>query len=237
MGITAPMDMNYINEKLVIERYLKGALSTEEREAFEEAFLASPELLDQLEAAERLQEGLKDLGADGVDFHGARRSFPATLFHSPRYAVAATVMLAVSLVASGGLYLQNRGLAEQPTPGSAGAVHIVALETVRGVASDEPFNVFRRGEAGERVVLMVDPGFEPYSHFRATITRLDGFDSNATVLQLDNLQPGYEEMLALSLPATLLAAGDYEVRVDGWRSEWPANQEFEPANRVTFRVR
>lgn len=232
------MDMNYINENLVVERYLQGKLSTEESEVFEEAFLASPELLDQLEAAERLQQGLEDLQT--VEGGSQRRGnvvFAGSLFHSPRYALAATVVMAVSLVVSGGLYLQNIALSERSATGSATPVQIVALETVRGVASDEPFNVLNISEPGGRFVLMVDPGFEPYSHFRATITRIGNGDTKERVLQLDDLQPGYEEMLALSLSSSLLTPGDYEVRVEGWRSEWPQNQDFEPANRVTFRVR
>jgi hypothetical protein len=231
------MDMKYINDKLLVERYLQGTLSNEEAEAFEEAFLASPELLDQLEAAERLRQGLRDLQTvEGQAFARKNRGFPGSLLHSPRYALAATVFLAVSLVVSGGMFTQTILLAERSGPGTS-AVQIVALETVRGVTGDEPFNVLEPGEPGSQVVLMVDPGFEPYAHFRATITRLGEADTAQTVLQVDELQPGYEDMLALSLPASMLEAGDYAVQVDGWRSDSPADQAFEPVNRVTFRVR
>ena len=55
--------MKHIEKGLLVERYLRGDLSAEEEAAFEEVLLASPELLDQLEAAERLQGGLRDLSA------------------------------------------------------------------------------------------------------------------------------------------------------------------------------
>lgn len=231
------MDMKYINENHVVERYLQGTLSQEECDAFEALFLASPELLDQLESAEQLQLGLQAVGADPFESVQARRAFPTVLFHSPRYAMAATVFLAVSLVVSGGLYMKNMDLAGSLPSGFTSAVDIVALETVRSAAGEEPFNVIDRGAMGSQVVLLVDPGFEPFDHFRATLNRLDGAEPGATVLQLDKLQPAYSEMLAISLPAALLESGDYEVRVEGWRSGSAASQDFEPANRVTFRVR
>ena len=50
------MDRQYIRDHAVIERYLSGALTAEEERAFEEAYLGDQELLDQLQAAERLRE-------------------------------------------------------------------------------------------------------------------------------------------------------------------------------------
>lgn len=242
------MDMKHIQNNMLIERYLQGALTREESEAFEEAFLSSPELLDQLEAAERLQQGLKDVRAVESEearhekvvpldlFRSPRRAMAATM-HSPRYAMVATLFLAVTLVASGTLYRQNQSLLDLASTSDYSAVQIVTLETVRGAANDDPFNVVDPGVANGQIVLLVDPGFEPYSHFRATVIRLEDESAPQTVFQLDKLQPDYEDMLALGVPASRLTPGDYEVRVEGWRSEWPANQEFEPAKRVTFRVR
>ena len=240
------MDMNKINEQLLIERYLQGTLSDEEEKAFEEAIVSSPGLLDQLEATERLREGLKDLHAVGGFETQGSRGFAAArgtgspalaavtgLFHSPRYALAATVLLAVSLVMTASLY--NRGAGQAMlTPG--GDTQIAALHTVRSVNGDEPFNILEQGNPGSWQVLMVDPGYEVYTHFRATLSRLENGRPAQAILELDNMQPGYEDQLALGLPSDLLSPGDYEVQVDGWRSEWPADHDYEPVNRVTFRV-
>ena len=49
------MDRQYIRDHAVIERYLSGALTAEEEQAFEEAYLGDQELLDQVQAAERLR--------------------------------------------------------------------------------------------------------------------------------------------------------------------------------------
>ena len=240
------MDMNKINEQLLIERYLQGTLSDAEEKAFEEAIVSSPELLDQLEVAERLREGLKDLHAvEGFDSQESHRAataavtrFPAFaavtgLFHSPRYALVATVLLAVSLLMTGSLYLGDKG---QNALGPAGNTQIVALHTVRSVNGDEPFNVLERGNPGDWRVLMVDPGYELYSHYRATLARVVRGQPGEIMLVLDNMQPGYEDQLALGLPSDSLAPGDYEVQVEGWRSEWPSDHDYEPVNRVTFRV-
>ena len=59
------MDRQYIHDNRVIERYLSGQLSAAEEQALEEAYLADPDLLAELEATERLRDGIKDLSARG----------------------------------------------------------------------------------------------------------------------------------------------------------------------------
>jgi hypothetical protein len=228
------MDMNRINEQLLIERYLQGTLSDEEEKAFEEALISSPELMEQLETAERLREGLKDLHAvDGLESQPERRFSPAALFHSPRYALAATVLLAVSLVTTGKLYMQ---MSDPAMPMQAADTHIMELHTVRGTNSDDSINTFELKNPGNWQVLMVDPGYELYSHYRATLTRKTEDQSPEVILELDNMQPDYQDQLALGLPSNLLSLGDYEVHIEGWRNEWPTNHDYEPVNSVTFRV-
>ena len=75
--------------------------------------LYSPALLDELEAAERLQQGLQDVtalemaNAPADQSTGRTRSVVVTLFQSPRYAMAASVLLLISLSCSSFL-LQQR---------------------------------------------------------------------------------------------------------------------------------
>ena len=57
------MNKKITEDKGLIERYLANELTDTEREAFEERVLGSPALLDELEAAERLQQGLQDIAA------------------------------------------------------------------------------------------------------------------------------------------------------------------------------
>lgn len=229
------MDMKQINKKLLVEKYFLGTLSMEEEQEFEELFLASPELLDQLETAEILQQGMKDL--DAVERSGkapVTELGKTSVFRSPRYAMAATVFLAVSVALTGYMYQQNRQLSGEMLTGAGDSAQIVPLYTVRSGDSDT-FNAFSLEAGTGQLVLMVDPGMETFSHYRASVLSLASEQTTAPVLQLEGLQPGYEDMLALSVPASSLAAGEYEVIVEGSRAG-ANSRDYEPVNRVTFRI-
>src|SRR5688572_16744094 len=123
------MDRQYIRDNGVIERYLSGALTADEEQAFEEAYLGNAELLEEIEAAERLRDGMKGLDSAG-DLQRSRPRWQQA-FASPRYAMAASLLLAVSLGFSTVLYNENRnlrgGVASTPM-----ITRFVALEAVRG---------------------------------------------------------------------------------------------------------
>ncbi len=42
--------------------------------------------------------------------------------------------------------------------------------------------------------------------------------------------------LALSLPGPVLKPGDFEIQLEGWRDEWPADHAYDPVDTLTFRV-
>ena len=228
------MDKKYIKENLLIERYLEDTLSSEEREAFEEQFLSSAELLDELEAAERLGQGLHDVTAL-ENAHVAKKA-PKTvsLLQSPYYAVAASFLLLISLGVSSSLLQKNATLSEMDS-GWAVPSEIIPLVSVRGVAGSE-LNTLSLGDAPKRFVMMLDPGFEPYSHYRATVYRLDPAEEPAVLWQVDRMLPGYEDMLALGMPSSVLSPGDFEIQLEGWQDEWPADHGFEPLDTKTFRI-
>ncbi len=126
------MDRHYIRDNGVIERYLAGALTADEEQAFEEVYLGDPEILDQIEAAERLRDGIKGLGAAG---RLERLRSPAPwrrMLASPRYATAASMLLAVSLTFSTVLYRENRNLREDGVLATSMITRLVPLESVRG---------------------------------------------------------------------------------------------------------
>ncbi len=228
------MDKKYIKENLLIERYLEDTLSIEEREAFEEQFLSSAELLDELEAAERLGQGLHDVTAL-ENAHVAKKA-PKTvsLLQSPYYAVAASFLLLISLGVSSSLLQKNATLSEMDS-GWAVPTEIIPLVSVRGVAGSE-LNTLSLGDAPKRFVMMLDPGFEPYSHYRATVYRLDPAEEPAVLWQVDGMLPGYEDMLALGMPSSVLSPGDFEIQLEGWQDEWPADHGFEPLDTKTFSI-
>lgn len=234
------MDDKHTDGTLMIERYLRGDMSDEEAAGFEELFLSSGRLLDELESAERLQQGLKDVDtlekankSTRATRTGGVASGVVSLFQSPRYAMAASFLLVASLGVSGFLVQQNIQLGEI-SQGLAVPAEIVPMVTVRGYTGSEPVNMLHLGDHGQQFVLMLDPGYETYSHFRATVFSLDAADTPVQLWQVDNLRPGFEDMLALTVPGAVLRPGEFEIHVEGWRDGWPATQAFEPVSTIPF---
>ena len=46
--------------------------------------------------------------------------------------------------------------------------------------------------------------------------------------------PGYEDMLALALPSSLLTPGQYEIRVEGRLVDSSGSPTYEPVSEVNF---
>src|SRR5262245_36366151 len=105
------MDRQHIRDSQVAERYLNGTLSPAEEQAFEEAYLADPQLEEELDLTERLRTAFKDIDAAGL---AERAAPPRTrwldLVSSPRYALAASLVAAVALGSTAALYVQNQDL-------------------------------------------------------------------------------------------------------------------------------
>ena len=229
------MDKKHTYENLLIERYLQGKLSDETAASFEEQFLSSDELLDELEAAERLGQGLHDVSAlENAHVTTKPASNIVSLFRSPRYAMAASFMLLISLGVSSVLLNQNAHLSELDA-NRAIPTEIIPLVSVRGVAGSE-LNTLPLGDAPKQFVMMLDPGFEFYSHYRATVYRLDPAEESAMLWQVDKMLPGYEDMLALGVPSSVLSPGDYEIQLEGWQDEWTADHAFDQIDTKTFKI-
>ena len=229
------MEREFIDNNLLVERYLRGELSTEEQAAFEEAMLSSADLVDQLESAELLQQGLRDVAIlEPPQSADSTTSLLVSFFSSPRYALAASFMLLVSLGVSGTLLYQRDQTSYAELPFMS--TQIVPLISVRGAPGSQSVNTLRIGEGNEQAVLMLDPGFEQYAHYRATIYRLSPGKEPAQVVRVDKLQPGYEEMLALSLSFRGWKPGNYEVNIEGGRDEWPADRAFDLIDTVPLKV-
>jgi len=223
------MNRQYIRDNDVIERYLKGALTAEEEEDFEEAYVGDAELLDQLQAAERLREGIKGLDSAG-NLERSRPRWRQTLA-SPRYAMAATVLLAVSLGFSSVLYNENQVLREG---GSSTPLltRFVSLESVRGGGNVTEISAPAQDEL---TVLMIDAGVVAYDTYRAAITRRDGEQSEQIWSRAD-LTPELNGMtIAITLQGRMLRPGTYEAKLDGRMNDWPAGR-FEQVTELRLVV-
>ena len=95
-GTTKTMDHQAIDSGNTAERYVTGRLPPEEAAEFEEHYLDCPTCIARVEAAERLQRGLRRLAEEAaVRAPGASRS---SRWSSPRLALAAAALIAVALL-------------------------------------------------------------------------------------------------------------------------------------------
>ena len=220
------MDHKYIQDNQLVERYLQDKLTDEEKAAFEEHYLSNAETLAALELAEKMQDGFRDLDESEVFGETPTGSWFNRVFLSPQYAAAASILLVVSLGFSGLLYqqLQNDDI--------YAGTQVIPVLSVRSAASGQPAMQISISQPNNWIVLLVDPGFESYVRYQASVARVDRADPQI-VWQLDDLQPGYEDMLAVGLPGTLLEPGDYEIRLSG---QAQASDGFVDISRLGFTV-
>ena len=218
------MDRQYIRDNEVIERYLSGVLTPDEEQAFEEVYLGDPEILDQIEAAQRLRDGIKELGAAG---RLERLRAPAQwrrMLASPRYAAAASMLLAVSLTFSTVLYRENRTLREDGVSSTSMITRLVTLESVRGGNVTE----IPAPEPDELIVLQLDAGIVTYDTYRGVLTRRTG-DQSETIWTRADLAQEPNETILIGVPGRALRPAEYEVRLEGRMNAWPAERFEEVA--------
>jgi len=224
------MDRQYIRDHQVVERYLTGTLTADEEQAFEEAYLGDSELLDQLQAAERLREGLKQADAAGRLKPARRGAAWNQWLASPRYAAAASVLLAVSLGFSMVLYRENLDLREGGLSSTSAATRFVALEATRG--SD--VTTIPEPEQDEWTALLLDSGIVAYDTYRGVLTRNTGSESQEIWSRAD-LVPELGGTIVIGVPGRALSPGSYEARLEGRMSDWPA-ERFEEVSRTQLSV-
>jgi len=224
------MDRQYIRDNEVIERYLSGALTADEEQAFEEAYLGDPELLDQVQAAERLREGIKQLDSAGR----LERMRPPARWRqwlgSPQYAAAASVLLAVSLGFSAMLYRENSTLRQDGLVQVFATTQLVPLEAVRGgnaetLAAPAPDVV---------TVLQLNAGLDAYDTYRGTFTRV-GARPETVWQRADLIARPDGTVLIGPIAARALPPGNYEARLDGRMNAWPA-ERFEEITSTQLRI-
>jgi hypothetical protein len=226
------MDRQHIRDAQIVERYLQGKLSPAEEQAFEEAYLGDPELLAELEAAERLRDGLQDIHEADLAARPLSRS--RWLAASPRFGIAASIIAAAALAASGVLLLQNRTRESDALSPLAAASHVRVLSLVSVRGADNA-NVITAPAADDWTVLLLDPGFGDYDEYRAVLVRVDA-TATREILRLDGMLPTYEDQLALGVAGRMLTPGKYEVRLAGGRRDSPAGPAFDELGRTPLTV-
>ena len=231
------MDTQDIQDRQLIERYLQGQLTGEEERQFEERFLGDPNLLDELEYAEALRQGMREL-ADAAGLESPNRpprlrarSRWLRLLQSPQYAVAASVALFASLVLSGLLYQDNVDLRVSAPGDGILPARVIPLNTDRGGVERSELSV---PGPNEFTVFTISAGATPYDEYRATVVRVG--NNEETVARSDVLPVNFDERVVVSVPGRLLTVGTYEIVLEGRFRDRPDDRPFEPvsSNRVVI---
>lgn len=243
------MDHTYIDEQLVVDRYLMGKLTAEEAERFEEHYLHCPRCLDLLEEAERFRGAVRQVAAEDAArgpggppaaereaAEGGARvlPFPARLFATPgRRGLIAAAALAALILPPALLYRQlqdaEKELARARRPPARTAIFSLGLER-GGPRTSEPTHRIRLGSEPEWIVLSLDLGHAGHDAYRAVVLR-EGEHEREEVWRGAGLQPDAQGALAIGFPSSFLEAGDYRIRVE------PTDADREPPSVASFTFR
>jgi hypothetical protein len=221
-----------IEEKDIVEAYLRGRLSENDRQAFEEHFFACDECFAQVQETETFASGIRQAAESGV--LPAEREEPAGMLAGwlrPAFAfsVAAVVVLAVAtawlaMVQVPGLRREadaRQALLERERQRNTEFQQQLALNRPPAAEANLPLVMLEASRAAEvnritvptganRLALWMELGPEARSSsFRLEIRN----PSNQVVATIDGLVKNKYGALAASLPAERLPAGTYTARL------------------------
>ena len=197
------MDRNYIDRHLLVDRYLAGALPDDELADFEERLVWDGELIDELDLAERLREGM--LAAAGE----RQRTAPTDTGFAPRlrlvfsnaaYAAAASFLVGIALSF---LVLGNQS--ESPVPDQL-RYSVNELQVFRGAGGPV---IDTTPDAISILRFDVDRSFENYR------VEIQAAEDAAPLWQQGGLVPDRDGMLVIGVPGASLPPGSYLLTVYG----------------------
>lgn len=222
------MDRNYIEQHLLVDRYIQGRLEGSEQDAFEERLVWDQSLVEDVQLAEHLRDGLKEVSAARANVADSPGfdlvATVAGLFAVPQYAAAASFLLAVTLTI---------GVLTSPfvnLGGQSGApalqTDIVPLFTTRSEGALEI-----AVDRDSWTVLLVDV-MGDYDTYRATLRKHD--PGAEPIWMQDGLLPTYPESLAVGMPGSALAAGRYVLTIEGMTTTDTGETRYEIVQEIPF---
>ncbi len=217
------MDHQTIDAENIAERYVTGRLPPEQAADFEEHYLDCPACCARVEAAERLERGLRRLAEDAAAGAPPRVVRPARWTPSPRWGLAAAAVLAVALLPAGlgfrevqrlrGDLAATRDALERAEAAEAGKVDPERLASLEGDLAKTRRELAAEAEKRETLAREVAAGRQP--------------QANLPVLPLTPVRSGGPDggpVRTLTLP-----------REPGWVALWVEPAEDFPAYRATLR--
>lgn len=222
-----------IENRELVERYVRNQLTPEERQAFEEHFFGCQECFEKLQDAERFNAGVRDAAGRGQLRDELQAGFAEGRNPWLVWALAATACAAlVFAVITAWTYLalvprlrgerdgaaaklqaerQSRTRLGQETVRVEQAeanIPLVMLQATR--TQEEPAAVSLPPDA-KHLVLWIEIGPSHYVEFRLEVFTPE----NHLVTSIDHLARGPYGALAASLPADQLPTGSFLIRLTG----------------------
>lgn len=217
----------HIVEDELIDEYLGGTLTTNEREAFESYFINSPERQEQFRIANALKVYIDDSKQDASDSPPLESSVaPAESRWTPfRKAIAVVSMAAaVLLIVVLGWYLLLVG---SPSPSNSLSVILTpAVQTRAG----GPVQTVRVPLGTRYLHLQLKLARNDYQKYRVTVVNSDGNVVQAN----ENLTPSTDTggpAVQFYVSASQMPPGEYQLKLDG-----VADGKFESADGYRFVV-
>lgn len=222
-----------IEDREIVEQYVRNQLAPEERQAFEEHFFGCQECFEKLQDAERFRAGVRDAASRGLLSDEAQAGFAVGRSRWLVWAFAVTACAAlVFAVMTAWTYLtlvprlrgerdraaaelhtqgQSQAQPEQPTVRVEQAEANIPLVMLQATRTEEKPAAVSLPPGARRLVLWIEIGPSRYREFRLEVFSPE----NHLVTSVDHLTRSSYGALAASLPADQLPSGDFLIKLTG----------------------
>jgi hypothetical protein len=227
------MDLKLIEEKQVVERYLRGRLTPPEARFFEQVVRQSPEIVERIGLPDTLKRMMRLLDDTGTEW----REQPPKFWHPPWVpaSLAAALVLAVvlALVSFEARRSAVAGYTHLKSQAAIGLLNAPTSTRVLRLKPGRPEEAVPTYPIGERVAptlaeLRIDLGYTRATLFKVTIKRDDG----TYYARLDNQLKDSNGDLRLAFNTGAFATGLYDVELDSVN----LRGEGELAGRLRLRI-
>ena len=214
-GKSDAMDLKLIEEKQVVERYLRGRLTPPEARFFEQVVRQSPEIAEHVGLPETLKRIMRLLDDTGTEW----REQPPKFWHQPWVpASLASALLVALLVALGAWNARSNALASYDRLKVQAAIGILNAPTssrVLRMKPGRPEESIPTYPIGGRTAptlaeLRINVGYLTATLFKVTIKRDDG----TYFARLDNQLKDSNGDLRIGVNSGAFPAGVYDVELE-----------------------
>lgn len=211
------MDMTFIQQNQIIERYLMGKLPLKGAQDFERWCRENPDTVAQLGLSDRINSALRLLDAAGEPLPWTEK--PLAPWQRLPLVAGIAAVAAIGTIAAVMLFSSvqkkeaeiaglKKEVAEQPVHPLRGTRSLTVELSRNGPVSRSMLTVGGRAELAD---FKLDVSWSKYNQFIVTIDRVD----QGRVMVVSNLARDSNGHLRLGINTSALGPGDYTVQVEG----------------------